>query len=160
MLTQELVKDLFDYDPDTGVLTWKIKPSKKVQIGDIAGCINAQGYLVTKINYKLHYNHRIAYLHHHGHLPEFIDHIKGRSNKINNLRECTLSQNSQNAKLSSRNTSGIKGVSWFKPLKKWRARLSINRKQQPLGYFTEISDAESAVKSARKKHHGEFACHN
>ena len=43
-----------------------------------------------------------------------IDHIDGNSknNKIENLREATLSQNCQNQKIRNTNTSGTKGV-WF-----------------------------------------------
>jgi hypothetical protein len=161
VITQEQVKELFNYDPGTGVLTRKIRTSQCVQIGDIAGCVNAGGYLVVGINSKLYQNHRIAFLHHHGYLPKFLDHINGdgSDNRIINLRECAISQNNQNAKLRSDNTSGIKGVSWDEARKKWMAQLSIDGKNQYLGRFKKLSKAESAVKIARKKYHGEFANH-
>jgi hypothetical protein len=159
MLTQEQVRKLFNYNSETGVLTWKIRPANNVQIGDTAGSDNGEEYLQTKINRRLHYNHRISYLWYHGYLPEFIDHKNGMSNKIDNLRECTQSQNQCNRKLNRNNTSGIKGVSWNKLAKKWVAKVYIDGKQKHLGFFTGLSDAESAVKAARKKHHGEFVNH-
>lgn len=157
MITQEIVRKLFNYDPETGILTWKIRPANRVQIGDVVGSNIGKGYLQTKINGKKYYNHRIVYLHYHGYLPKFIDHKKGLSNKILNLRDCTSSQNNQNRKLGSRNASGIKGVYWNKPAKKWMAQLNIGGKNQCLGLFKNLPDAESSVKAARKKHHGEFA---
>lgn len=161
MITQELVRKLFNYDPETGILTRRTSPAHNAQVGDIAGYLNNKGYLEVTINRKAYFNHRIIYLYHYGYLPKFIIHnnrIKTH-NTIDNLRECTLPQSRLTAKIRLDNASGIKGVGWHKNLKKWRARLNINGKQKHLGFFTEISEAEKAVKAARKKHHGEFVNH-
>jgi len=63
----------------------------------------------------------LIFLYHHGYLPKFVDHIDGnkKNNRIENLREATKSQNAMNQKVSTRNTSGIKGVMWHKRDKKW-----------------------------------------
>ena len=159
MITQKQVKELFNYDPETGILTWRIKPANRVKIDNVVGCLDNKGYRRTTIDGKVYLNHRISYLHYHGYLPQFIDHKKGMSNKINNLRKCTSQQNNQNSKLCRRNTSGVKGVSWHKSSEKWVAHLSINGKDQYLGCYDDIKEAESVVKAAREKHHGEFACH-
>ncbi len=47
---------------------------------------------------------------------ESIDHANGNSldNRLNNLRLCTVAQNSQNRALNPRNTTGYKGVYWNK----------------------------------------------
>lgn len=161
VLTQNLVRKLFNYDPETGILTWKVSRTNSIKIGDIAGCINGDGYLQTGISGKSYRNHRIAYLHYHGHLPEFVDHkdaIKTH-NWISNLRKCSKSQNGQNSKLSKNNTSGVKGVCWCKRNNKWLAVLNIDGKGQYLGLFKDLLEASSSIQAARKKHHGEFACH-
>ena len=46
----------------------------------------------------------------------YVDHIDNNklNNNLNNLRWCTQSENQQNSKLSSRNTTGVKGVSFEK----------------------------------------------
>ena len=49
-------------------------------------------------------------------------------NRIENLREATISQNQCNRGKTQRNTSGIKNVSWQKDSKKWKVALHINKK--------------------------------
>jgi len=59
-----------------------------------------------------------------------IDHIDNNTlnnNSINNLRWVTTKENAQNAKLSAKNTSGFKGVSFHKKLNKWRTARHHNR---------------------------------
>lgn len=65
-----------------------------------------------------------------------------------NLRTCTNSQNMANRNgLSANNTSGVRGVDWDKRGRKWRARVMVNQKHVCLGSFSNIKDAEEAVKS-------------
>ena len=94
-------------------------------------------------------------------MPKYIDHIDGNplNNKIENLRECTHQQNHFNERKPKNNTSGIKGVSFHKPTKKWRATVFLNYKQHYLGLFKDIKEAEKACIEFRNKHHGEFANH-
>lgn len=54
------------------------------------------------------------------------------------------------------NTSGEKGVSWYKPSRKWRAKITANGKQIHIGHFDSFDDAVVAYKNAQKKYHGEF----
>ncbi len=60
----------------------------------------------------------------------FVDHIDNnrRNNNLNNLRFATSQENSQNRSISSKNTSGTKGVSWHKGQKRWLAKICINGK--------------------------------
>jgi len=126
-----------------------------------AGYINNFGYLITGINGKMFPNHRLIWFYHHGSLPEFLDHIGGNrvNNGLENLQPASKAQNCQNAKRPSRNTSGVKGVSWHKHMKKWRATLCTEGMPHYLGYFNSIEDAEQAVMSARESLHGIFANH-
>lgn len=52
----------------------------------------------------------------------------------------------------SHNTSGIRGVSWYKRDGKWRAHIVIKQKQIHLGYFDSIEEAEAAVIEGREKY--------
>lgn len=156
-ITQQLIKDLFDYRD--GELYWKISVSN-VKIGAKAGSLNC-GYLQTRIKRKAYRNHRIIFLYHHGYLPQFIDHIDGNklNNSINNLREATLAQNNYNAKKPVSNTSGFKNISWCKNSKKWKVYLHFNNKSKHFGYYHDIDVAKFIAETMRYKYHGQFANH-
>jgi AP2 domain-containing protein len=81
----------------------------------------------------------------------------GLNNQRHNLRECTHIQNMQNGLIKSNNTSGYKGVSWYKNYGKWLSRIVVNRQRVCLGYFDDIIDAAMAYDNAAKKYFGEFA---
>lgn len=158
-VTQELLHKLFEYRD--GELYWKVSRGRLAKVGDKAGWISKKGYLNTKINGKCYLNHRLIFLMHYGYLPEMLDHkdTNTLNNRIENLREATRSQNNRNVKLRKDNTSGIKGVSWFKKSKKWLAQVTINKKQVYLGLYEDLELAELVATEARNKYHGEFANH-
>ena len=160
-LTQAMVRKLFDYDPVKGLLINKTNRGAKALKGSICGNKDTNGYLRTCIKGSIYFCHRIAFVHYHGYLPKYIDHINGvtTDNRIENLRECTLTQNQYNSKANSSNTSGFKGVQWVKRDKRWLATIKINKKRTHLGLFKDLKDAVEKVSSARKEHHGEFANH-
>ena len=83
-----------------------------------------------------------------------VDHINGNSldNRRANLRTVSASGNRQNLiNLVSTNKSGIRGVSWYKPLGKWRAKVCVNKKHYHLGYYNSVEAAEQVVKEFRRK---------
>jgi hypothetical protein len=89
----------------------------------------------------------------------FVDHISGRKldNRRSNLRIATPQQNGFNRGLNSNNRSGEKGVCWHGFASKWRASITINRKQIHLGLYTDIKEAAAAAyRVASAKLHGDF----
>lgn len=78
-------------------------------------------------------------------------------NRRENLRNCTRAQNSANKNRYSTNTSGFKGVSWSKNMKKWKAQITVNYKNTVLGHFDKIEDAARAYDEAAKERFGAFA---
>lgn len=80
--------------------------------------------------------------------------------RLENLRICSNSENSRNCRLSSRNTSGYKGVCWNKPTGKWRARIRISGKLQHLGFFHTPEAAAEAYDAAAIRYFGEFSLTN
>ncbi len=161
MITQKRLHDLFEYRED-GILVWKVSKGN-VKKGDVAGWSQPLGYFRVRIEEKNYLVHRMIFLYHHGYLTPGmqIDHIDGNTsnNRIENLREVTLTQNQQNSKIPSDNTSGVKGVYWCKVQRKWRSRIKVKRKQIHLGYYKTLEEAEAVVKAAREKYHGEYARH-
>lgn len=87
-----------------------------------------------------------------------IDHINNikLDNRKKNLRICSHLENQRNLPLS-RNKSGYRGVSWYKPTNKWRATIKVDKKFKHLGLFINIIDAAKAYDNAAKIYHGSFA---
>ena len=158
-LTKELCIELFEYRD--GSLFWKKDSAKNVKAGSKAGSKSFHRSAQVKINKTLHLVHRVIFLMHYGYLTENIDHIDGNpeNNRIENLRVATTSENGWNSKISVRNKSGVKGVTWNKQRNKWRAYISVNCKNIHLGSFSDIEKAKEAVTQARRKLHGEYANH-
>lgn len=157
-LTQELIRSLFEYH--NGFLYWKISKTNSIKIGDKVSPKNHQKYCQVGINGKRYYNYQIIYLYHKGYLPKYIDHIDNDSlnNRIENLREITLSQNQGNRKPNKNSSSSkYKGVSWFKPANKWRSRITKNSKQIHLGYFVNETEAAKAYNNKAMELFGEYA---
>jgi len=154
ILSQDLLKHLFEYNPDTGLFIRKIKTTNKVNIGDIAGTINTLGYRVIFIKPKLYYAHRLAWLYVYGeHPPHEIDHINEckSDNRICNLRKATSGENKQNITLKKNNKSGAKGVFWYASKNKWIAYIRKDGKRHSLGYHEKFEDAVFARKMAENK---------
>jgi len=88
-----------------------------------------------------------------------VDHKYGirLDNRKAHLRLATRSDNNHNAKVRRDNTSGRKGVSWHKKVKKWFAQIMYMGKQKHLGYFSDPDAAYEAYCQAALKYHGEFA---
>lgn len=91
---------------------------------------------------------------------KIVDHISGNSldNRRSNLRPATRSQNQINQKLSSRNTCGLKGISFDKKRGGWIAQIKIPLgKKVFLGRHKSPELAHAAYCEAAAKYHGEFA---
>lgn len=100
--------------------------------------------------------HRLFFYWHHEYLPSLVDHkdTNPQNNDIKNLRELTKSENTRNShkKNKKKASSKYKGVSWRKCLKKWEARLCLNRKSIVLGYYINEDDAGQAYNDAIRKY--------
>lgn len=158
-LLKDLLHELFEYRD--GCLLWKNSIGNQVFAGDPLGTKRPDGYLQGRINGKIYRVHRLIFLYHHGYIPQCIDHIDGNrsNNLIENLRAADRSQNSFNQRLSSKNTSGVKGVHWNKEKQKWTANCQFYKKNKHVGHFASLEEAKLAVESFRINFHGEFANH-
>ena len=178
-VSPEALRNLLIYEPDTGRLFWKSRPDSMFTGGGsksaahVARTWNTRyanhtaftyqaksGYLSGRVFGKLMYAHRAIWAIQTGQsAPPFIDHVDGdpSNNRWLNLRAATRAENMQSMQLPSNSTSGVKGVSWRRNERKWIARVVANGKANHLGYFCNLAEAESAVRIARNRLHGEFA---
>jgi len=147
-VTAERLREVLNYNPETGVFTWRVKPSQNVRVGDVTGCPRkGYGYLEIVLGYHLYPAHRLAWLYMTGEWPKAdIDHINHDpgDNRWSNLRDATQSQNNMNERMRVDNTSTFKGVR-LTTLKsgtcKWQARISVNGERKHLGYFDSAERA-------------------
>jgi len=162
-LTAEIARATWDYDPETGLLHWKVKrPHSTNQPGDLAGCITKpRGEWV--INYgappgNIYKATHIIWLIVTGDWPtDTIDHKDNwpPNNRWENLRLATHSQQQGNRGKLSNNESGFKGVSILDG--RYMARIRINGKLRHLGMFDTGEEAHAAYMKAAIEHWGEFA---
>jgi len=159
MITQEYIKSILHYNPETGVFTWLEDVNPRARKGMIAGGLSGSGYILISINNYRTGAHRLAFLYILGYIPEMVDHIdrNPQNNSWDNLRVCTSKTNAYNAGLRTDNKSGYKGITWDRSRGKWFVCLSVNSKTIGLGRYKDIEDAIRAYNKGAKKHHKEFA---
>jgi hypothetical protein len=154
------ISSYFNYNPDTGIITWKIKRSNRKPIGSIAGVVDSNGYRRIKVTPKLYLAHRIAWLLYYKQWPDkIVDHINMNvdDNRICNLRIATNSQNMMNASKYKSNSTGFKGVHYRSREKRFVGQITINRQKFNTKYCKTPEEAHQELKKLRKLHHKEFA---
>jgi hypothetical protein len=170
------LRELLEYEPVTGLLRWRWREIESFSAcqekerlrtcngwntkyaGRIAGVANGCGYIVLKIDGRLHLGHRVAVALMTGRWPEnYVDHIDRDegNNRWANLREATNSQNQGNARIWKTNTSGVRGVSLGKD-GLYHASITIHGKATNLGSYRDIKLAKKAYDEAAIMHFGEY----
>ena len=170
-LTQERLKEVISYNPDTGIFKW-IKPTTtSVKADTIITSKNRQGYLRVMLDTKLYMCHRLAFLYMEGRIPEYVDHINNivDDNRWVNLREATYNENNFNRLINYNNTVGIKGISFRRAYGEhgYIARVQIYGKRYSKwfsvsSYGTKEATLEAAtvyIRKLRESLHGEFTNH-
>lgn len=156
-LTADQVRDLLDYDPATGNLAWR-KTGKGRRLDRIAGSPDRHGYLQTRVNGRMYFNHRLAWLHVHGTWPQYvIDHINGNpaDNRIENLRDVPRKTNQENQRkaAASNKTTGLLGASLHRKTGKFVAAIQTNRRTHYLGLYQTPEQAHAAYVTAKHQLH-------
>lgn len=163
MLTANRLREVLNYDPETGVFTTLIG-RKGHAAGAVAGtqkqCTETLAYTIIGIDRRLYRAHRLAWLYMTGEWPEdVIDHVNGdgTDNRWANIRPATKSQNQFNRRMSRNNTTGNTGVYRRSDGKAWVAEIWANDRKQSLGSFQTYDEAVAARAAAQLKLHGAFA---
>lgn len=153
MITQERLKQVLLYDPETGIFTW-LKSHRNIKPGDRAGCLD-DGYIKIKVDREKHRAHKLAWFYVYGEWPDQLDHrdLDKSNNRIQNLRKANHTQNNANKPIQKNNTSGFRGVTFFKPRGRWRVLI----RGKYVGSYRTKEAAAAAYARAAKEHFGEFS---
>jgi len=142
MITQDRLRELLCYDMNTGLFTWR-KYVHGATVGEVAGCVNSDGYVVVKIDGYMYGAHRLAIIYTDGYIDncDTVDHEDRirHHNWRKNLRVVTHQQQQRNRSLNSNNTTGVCGI--CRSRGRWQAQIAIHGKQVFLGRFHDIAEA-------------------
>lgn len=155
-ITQEQLKNMFDYDDEKGILIRKRDKYGREYNQPCGNKPTQHGYGALKINGRSYRVHRLIWLFHYGEFPsEFIDHIDGNkmNNRIDNLRTVSNQINNHNNKIRTDNTSGYPNVYWHKGTRKYQVRITVDGKENFIGLYATFSDAILAAMLAKIEHH-------
>ena len=157
-LTQERLKKLLHYDPETGIWTW-LQWRSQMPPGSRAGTRRTDGRWIINVQGRRYLCSRLAFFYMTGEWPAvLVDHINrdGGDDRWCNLRSATFSQNSSNKKMRSNNTTGYIGVQWSEERQKWVVYVN----QQYVGRYTNLDEAVKARDYHTAIKHGAFAVLN
>ena len=169
-ISHEEVLRLFQYDASTGMLYWRVAPTRsRVAPGSVAGSVRKgkgayTDYFFVKLSGRRTKTHRLIWFYVYGKWPkQLIDHIDGNglNNRIENLREVNNSQNGINRKLNAKNTHGYSGIIFDKRSKRptsrpWQAYIKVKGLVKYLGSFHTKEEAVQARLDAEAQYFGEY----
>ena len=111
------LRELLDYDPDTGLLTWKRRTGRLSSsfnsqfAGSLAGTLRTDGYVALKVESVILAAHRVIWAWVHGEWPECVRHANriDSDNRLENLYAATrasIDEERRAAMAKARETSG------------------------------------------------------
>ena len=156
--SQSRLKELFDYNPDTGEFTRLITSSPRGVKGEITkGYLGVQGYYKIQVDNTQYPAHRLVWVWVYGSIPDdmMIDHINRirADNRLSNLRLVTHAQNQQNKNVNIRNKVGYTGVFWYASKQVWTANITVNNVHIHLGTFKTLEQAVKMRKIAESEYY-------
>lgn len=162
----EVLRQLLDYDPEAGVLTWRRRPREffKTQRAfvqwnnrypgtEAIGCPSSTGYKHGRVLNIAVLAHRVCWAIYHGQPPRNqIDHINGDGldNRIVNLRDVNRRENGLNQKIPHDNVSGRIGVWWNERSRMWAAKIGKDNRSISLGEYEDFRLACAARYGAER----------
>lgn len=173
MLTQERLKEIIKYSPETGEFVYLAhrKGGSGIKAGDVAGDLCMYGYRRIGIDGKRYRACRLAWLYMTGEWPEkHVDHKNGirSDDRWENLRSASVRENAFNRGVSDRNSVGIKGVGVrnikgttyaYADCRAGSVRKTSFYNVKKLGLMVAVAKAALDAIAIRESMHGKFANH-
>lgn len=155
--SQALLRELLDYDPETGLLRWRPRADRPSFNGAFAGKVaftskNSRGYHQGDIYGVNYLAHRVIWRWMTGNEPDTIDHINRNQadNRWANLRSVTQYENNLNRDPKVLARSGVLGV-WYRK-NVWRAVIKVRGRKIYFGSFKSLEEATAARRAAELKY--------
>lgn len=159
-LTFDRVHQVLKLEPETGVLTWRIRTGSRCKMGDQAGSLHkASGYRIVNIDGQKYRAHLLIWLMLYGEWrPREIDHRdRDRSNnKPSNLRLASEAMQRGNAAVRSDSASGKRGAHFHKASGLFVAEVKCEG-HRFVKYFHSMEEAADAAAAERLRVFGQFA---
>jgi len=149
-----VLQNVFNYDPDTGILI-------KKKTGKIQKCPDSKNrYIITHYADQNWQVHRFCFYMGTGINPKDlqVDHIDQdkKNNKLNNLRLLDNSKQQRNIHTRKCNKSGVTGVCLDRKSNRWVAYITVEGKKIKLYYGLSKEQAIKERKIAEKKYYPEI----
>jgi HNH endonuclease len=125
------LRELFSYDPESGLFTRRVAIRRGISSGTVAGSKHSNGYVYLQVDGRRYLSHRLAWLWVHGEWPPEIDHAdqSPANNRISNLRPVSHALNILNSRSRVDSRSGVTGVYHQNSRRRpWRACIKVNYK--------------------------------
>lgn len=173
--TQEYLRECFDYNPETGILTWKERPLyhfdgivknqkrfNTLVANTVANARDGKNYITVPLMHRKYYKaHRVIWKLYYGKEPKyFIDHINGipYDNRICNLQDIDNRENQIKSITYDRDSvSGYSGVTIYN--NKYYSNIrDIDGKIVYLGIYDTPEEAALVREIKLKEIYGEKYC--
>lgn len=144
----EALIDKVDFDKANKLSTrWYASFDKRIGSCYVHGRESINGHKTTYVLHRLIMDATSQYV------VDHINHDTLDNRRSCNLRLVTQAQNNQNRKGAQANSkSGIRGVHWSDKEKRWVASICINKRRMTIGFYSDITKAEQAIKDYRSKY--------
>lgn len=165
-MEEEIWKDIIDYEGLYMISSLgRVMSSKYNKKKILKPRVGSHGYhrvdLCKDSKIKSFLIHRLIAIHFIDNPDNFehVDHINRNKldNRIQNLRWCSRSTNSQNRTKKENASSQYYGVYWNKRYKKWRARITVNGEKTNLGYYDNEEESARVYDKHALEHYGKDA---
>jgi hypothetical protein len=171
VLSPSYLCECLSYSPETGGLTWRVRPrahfttDKAWKIynvlfsGKAVNKLDSRGYRIVRLTadgkrYRMR-AHRVIFALQTGEWPAAdVDH-KSRirvDNRWSNLRPATRAENVENT-LQDHNSTGMPGIWWCARQRKWWAKIQAKGRRRHLGSFATAGEAHACYLKAKAELH-------
>lgn len=161
-LTLDHLKSSLDYDPETGIFTWKYRPwvsnaANAKLTGKRAGSVQrTERYHRRRIRIDdvLFFEHQLAWFYMTGGWPDMIDHKNhdATDNRWDNLRQTDSIGNGRNGSRRINNTTGYNGVQLASDGIRYVAICGMLGARHHLGTFDTAEEANEVGMKFRVEH--------